>query len=221
MRYDVTAGPFPLLRITLDAGETLEAELQAFVAMDGEAEISSTLIKPTKSTLRTMIGGKKSAITTRFSAAAPTTVTLTSGIPGEFAVLTIDAQQERRVLPGAYVAHDGEVALDLEVLKLNATTWIPLLSFTGRGNVFLGASGAVHERRLAADETIVLDRVHLLACDPTLTFEDASERGLWPTLTGQDLLAATGPGQVLYQSLPRTMRSTPLSEALHTALSLR
>lgn len=221
MQFEITTGQYPLLRVELAPGDRLDAEVRAFVAMVGEAEISSTVLALSQNSLKTVLAGKKSAITTQFVATTPSTITLTSGLVGELAALPLTADKPFWVLPGAYVAHTGDIELGLEILKLNLTTWIPLLSFTGEGTVFLGASGAVLNRALEPEEKMVLDRVHLLACDPTLTIKDVSEAGLWPSLTGQDLLGATGPGRLLYQSLPREQRSTPLSDAVAALLKLR
>ncbi len=214
MDYDVTDGAYPLLRVRLAPTEVLEAEVRAFVGLVGEAEIKSVGLKLSKRTLKAAIGGKKSSVSNRFTAVTETKLMFTSGVAGEILAVRTEAARPLRAGPGSYIASEGSVELDVEVVKLTRTSRMPLLRFVGDGRVFLGASGSIHATGLAADETMTLDRVHLLACDGSLTIEDVSEKGLWPTLTGQDLVQLTGPGRVFVQSLPRSVRSSPLSEAV-------
>ena len=220
MRHEVTSGAYPLLRIFLAAGESLESEVRALVSIVGPVEIKSVPLNPRKKNLKSAIAGKKDLVTNRFTASGEAEITFTAGLAGE--LLTLHVAPEARLLasPGAYVASGAGVTLDIELWKLGRAYWLPLLRFDGEGALFLGASGAVQTTNLAASETITVDTVHLLACDDGLGFQDVSEPGLMPALTGQDLIELTGPGRVFLQSLPRTVRSSPLANAVNAIRNL-
>ena len=219
MKYEVDASAYPTLRVTLDPGETLDSEVRAFVALTGQAEVRSNLLQPSRQGVKLRVAGKKSGVTNRFAALGEATVWLTSGIPGAILATSPAPGAGLLVAPHAYIASGDGMELDVTLLKLSKTGRMAFLSFTGTGMVFAGASGAVHELRLADGETMLVDRVHLLAIDASLTLVDGSEKGLWPAVTGQDLAALTGPGRVFLQSLPREPRKSPLAAAVKSLIS--
>ena len=220
MHYEVSEGPYPLLSISLAAGESLDAEVRAFVSMVGRAEISSVPLKLSKSNLKKVLAGKKSGVTNHFVASIASKLTFTSGLPGEILALDIQADRPMLARPGAYVASAGAVTMDVELRKLGTTSRLPLLRFDGEGPIFLGSSGAVHSIFLTDGKTMTLDSAHLLACDVGLEVHDVSEKGLSSSITGQQLLELTGAGRILIQSLPRAPRSSPLTDALKALTSL-
>ncbi len=220
MEFKVTSDAYPLLRVRLEPKEAVEAEVRAFVALTGQADIKSLALKPTKRNLKAAIGGKKSVVTSRFTATTDAELLLTSDVAGEILTLRSEADQTLRTGPGAYLASEQGVVLDVEVVKLTRASRMPLLNFRGEGRLFLGVSGTAHSMTLDDGESISLDRVHLLACDGTLAIEDVSEKGLWPTITGQDVIRLTGPGRVFIQSRPRDTRGSPLSSAVKALAGL-
>jgi uncharacterized protein (AIM24 family) len=220
MRHEVTSGAYPLLRIFLAARESLDAEVRALVSIVGPVEVQSVPLSPLKKNVKSAIAGKKDLVTNRFTASGDAEVTLTAGLAGELLTLHVTPEAGLLASPGAYVASGAGVTLDIELWRLGRAYRVPLLSFDGEGALFLGASGAVHTTTLGASETMTVDRVHLLACDDGLGVQDVSERGLMPAVTGQDLIELTGPGRVFLQSLPRTVRASPLATAVKVIGSL-
>lgn len=80
-----------------------------------------------------------------------------------------------------------------------------LTKVTGEGWVFLGAAGAIFERYLAEDETIVVDQCSVVAWETTVKFSYRMAGGAGMICCGGEGLTNTtlsGPGYVIIQSMP-------------------
>jgi len=80
-----------------------------------------------------------------------------------------------------------------------------LTKVTGGGIVFLGAAGALYEKRLGDNETIVVDQASVVAWETTVQFGFRAAGGMGMMCCGGEGLTnttLTGPGYVLIQSMP-------------------
>ncbi|MFT7582966.1 MAG: hypothetical protein ACI9MR_004652 [Myxococcota bacterium] len=220
MNYTISSDPYPLLRVQLAPGDVVETEAWAVVGLTGAAEISSVALKLTKLNLKAKVATKKAIVHSRFVATSPAELILTSGIIGQIIALAPPDGEGLHVAAGSYIASTDGIEFDVTLVKLSRTSRLPFLTFTGTGKTFIGASGSAHTMVLEPSETIIVERLHLLAMDASVSVEDGSESGVWPTVTGQELLQLTGPGQVVIQSLPRTPRTSPIGAAVSAITSL-
>eukprot|EP00747_Dinoflagellata_sp_TGD_P050294 gnl/TRDRNA2_/TRDRNA2_146675_c1_seq1.p2 gnl/TRDRNA2_/TRDRNA2_146675_c1~~gnl/TRDRNA2_/TRDRNA2_146675_c1_seq1.p2 ORF type:complete len:108 (-),score=11.65 gnl/TRDRNA2_/TRDRNA2_146675_c1_seq1:201-524(-) len=75
----------------------------------------------------------------------------------------------------------------------------------GKGWIFLSASGAIFQKTLAADETMVVQRLNVVAWEPTCHFGFRWSGSAGTMLFAGEGLAETtltGPGKVIIQSMP-------------------
>lgn len=180
--HAVTHGPaFAMLRVDLEAGQTVVAEAGAMVARhdavgmkaklnaSAHAGLGATLWALIVALVRKLLGGETFFVT-HFTATAPGSVWLAPTLAGQV--------QHRRMAgetlvlsAGAYLAHTGDVRIKLRfggLRGLLAKEGLFFLELQGTGDLWFTSYGGIHA--MDVDGTYIVDNGHLVGFEGSLDF---------------------------------------------------
>lgn len=206
MKYDIRFSPaYALAVIALDAGETIQAETGAMVAMSASIDLQTGMQSGgIFGGLRRAVLGGESFFINRLTAREPGEISIAPALPGDIVAVELSGAA-LLVQSGSFLAATPDVDLD--------TKWgggraffsgegLFLLRCTGQGTVFLSAYGAVQQITLGDGERYVVDTGHMVAFDETAKYE-VRRVGGWRTTvaSGEGLVVdVTGPGRYYLQT---------------------
>jgi uncharacterized protein (TIGR00266 family) len=206
MQVEIVANPaFAFATVTIPPGGDLLVEAGAMASMTDGVDVETKARGGVLSGLkRSVLGGTTFFINT-FRAANGGEVGVAPDLPGDIAVIPVEASQPVLVQSGSWLAGDSSVDID--------TKWgggktffsgkgLFLLRCTGVGDVLAASYGAILSRTLAAGETFTLDTGFVVAFDESVQF-DVHKAGNWKTtiLGGEGLVTKfTGPGRLWMQT---------------------
>lgn len=196
---------YALLRLLMDAGESVLAEAGAMVSMTPNVGVQTAarggLLGGLK---RAVLGGESFFINTFTCSAGQGELTLAPGLPGDMMQIPL-AGGTMMVHSGSFVASSATVATD--------TAWAGakgffskqgffLLKCEGTGDLFVSSYGAIHMVQLAAGQTYIVDTGHVVAFEATMSYKVRPIGGLKQTLfSGEGLVSEfAGPGRLYLQT---------------------
>jgi uncharacterized protein (TIGR00266 family) len=196
---------YSLAVVTLDPGETIQAEGGAMVSMSPgitlETKAAGGLMASLK---RSVLGGESFFMNTFRASSGGGEITLAPTLPGDMVMRELRGEA-LLVQSGSYVASSEGVSVD--------TTWggaktffaregLILLKVSGTGKLLLSSYGAIHEVDLAPGQSYTVDTGHLVAFGEGVGFNVRRIGGLKSTLfSGEGLVVdLTGPGKVFMQT---------------------
>lgn len=123
---------------------------------------------------------------------------------------------------GAYLAGEEDTEVNLAFQKRLRVGFLGRESFimqriTGKGIVFINATGTLKEMTLAPGKTLRVDSGCLVALSPSVAYEIKYARKMKTTLFGGEGLfyvSLSGPGKVLLQSLPASRLAGELARTV-------
>lgn len=205
---DVTvrhAPSFAVARLTLAAGESLNAESGAMMATSSDVEIESKMRGGLKGAFKRSVLGGESVFVSKFT--APSSggwVDVAARLPGDILVLPVHGALN--LARGGYLAADEGVDIDAKwggLKNLAGGEGGFLVRVQGEGQVVAAAYGAIDVVELAAGESVVVDSGHMVAYDDGLhfTLRKVAKGLLQSVKSGEGLVFEfTGPGRVWTQS---------------------
>ena len=210
MHYSIAHGPaFATLDLVLDQGESIHAEPDAMLSMSAAIEIDAKIAGNRDGGLlrgvKSMIAGERffSAIFTAKEDAQE--LTLAPAAVGEIIALEL-GENGYSIAGGAYLASAPDIGVELIYGGIKgwlAKKGLFLVHVSGAGLVFLAGHGAIRRRRLARDESFIIDNNFLVAFEDTLTYElvTAGQDLRATVMSGEGLINRyTGPGELIYQT---------------------
>lgn len=195
---------FSYLEIELAPGETIITESDAMSSMDAGMDLTAKFNGGFfKGLLRKYIGGESLFInhfTNNTQRACRMTVV--QGTPGELRSRTLD-NDVFYVQPGAFLARTPGVTMGLEwagLVSFIAREGLFRLKFSGTGEVFYGAYGALLEREI--DGEYIVDSSHLVAYESGITLKLQLAGGIFSSFFGGEGLVTRvqGKGKIIIQS---------------------
>lgn len=221
MRIELRHQPaFTVARLFLARGEQVRAESGAMTAMTEdvqlEAHMDGGFLKALK---RKALGGDSFFVTTYTGGGDAGWVDVTNYLPGDIAVIPVEASRGLAVTRGAWLAHESGVEMDTKwggARNLFGGEGGFIAHLTGQGQVVVGAYGALDEHMLEAGTSIIVDSGHLVAYDDNLGMEVRTAGGVMNAVkSGEGLIVKmTGPGRVWTQSRNPNALVTWLTEVL-------
>lgn len=195
---------FSLAVVQLDPNEQIKAEPGAMVSFSDGVQVETKAEGGFLGGLKRMVGGESFFQNTYQAPTQGGEITLAPSLPGDMIVLEIEGEG-LMLQSGAYIASESGVSFD--------TSWggskgffgsgsLLLLRVSGRGTLLAGCYGALEERILKPGERYTVDTGHIVAFDPSISFQ-VRRVGSWKStlLGGEGLVCElTGPGRVLMQS---------------------
>ena len=206
MQIEIRYQPsYALALVTLDAGETIQAESGAMVGMSPGLQVQTAAQGGLlKSLSRSLLGGESFFLNTFTAQRQGDSVALAPPLPGDVAVIEIDGE-ELLVQSGSYLAASAGVKVDTK--WSGAKTFfggegLIMLRVTGKGTLIVSSYGAIHPIELAAGQSYVIDTGHLVTFESRMKYQVKKVAGWKSTLfSGEGLVAElTGPGKLTLQS---------------------
>lgn len=209
----VIEGDFsPMLIITLDPGEAVQAEAGSMVMMDPDIEMSTQMPGGFLGSILRKVSGE-TFFMTFFSndGRGRRTVSFASPMPGQIRPLDLAAEGgafycQRR----AYLASAKGIGITIALTRrltsgLFGGEGLILQKLEGEGWAFLAAGGTMVERVLQAGERISVSTGHLVGFSASCDYSITVQRGIKNMLFGGEGLFVThvtGPGKVIVQTQP-------------------
>jgi uncharacterized protein (TIGR00266 family) len=206
MQVEVRYQPaFALAIVTLEAGEEIQTEAGAMVAMSPNLEMETAASGGfLKSLSRSMFGGESFFLNTYTAEKAGDTIAVAPPLPGDIAVIELN-NESLLVQSGSYLA--ASEGLDVDTHWSGAKTFfgsegLIMLRVSGTGTLIVSSYGAIHPMELAAGEKYVVDTGHLVTFTEDIDYKVKKVAGWKSTLfSGEGLVAElTGPGKMTLQS---------------------
>jgi len=195
---------FSYVDIQLAPGDTIITESAAMSSMDAALDLTAKfnggLIK---GLLRKYLGGE-SLFVNHFTnnTKRDCRITVVQGTPGEVRSRRL-YNEVFYVQPGAFLACTPEVTMRLEwagLVSFIAREGLFRLKFSGTGEVFYGAYGALLEREI--DGEYIVDSSHLVAYEPGITLKLQLAGGIFSSFFGGEGLVTRvqGKGKIIIQT---------------------
>ncbi len=197
---------FSLAVVTLQGGQSIQAEAGAMVSMSGNIELASQMKGGLMGALGRMVGGESAFVSTFTTQGTQGEVTFAPPAPGDIAALEMN-NQVFKVQASSYLA--GDMGLQVNTQWGGAKSFFGgeglfVLEVSGSGLLLVSSFGAIHRKQLAPGERYVVDTGHLVAWEGHLQYQlrKAARSGWFRSiLSGEGIVAEfTGPGEILIQT---------------------
>jgi uncharacterized protein (TIGR00266 family) len=210
--YTIEGDFSPMLTVTLDPGEAVQAEAGTMVMMEPDIEMSTEMPGGFFGSIVRKVSGE-TFFMTFFTNTGRTrrSVSFASPMPGQIRPLDLAAEGgafycQRR----AYLASAKGIGISIALTKrlssgLFGGEGLILQKLEGDGWAFLAAGGTLVERTLQANERISVSTGSLVGFSATCDYDIAIQRGIKNMLFGGEGLFVThvtGPGKVIVQTQP-------------------
>lgn len=210
MQYEIShQGAYPVLEVTLSAGDRLVSEAGAMAWMDTGIDCQTGARGGIASSLKRGLLGGESFFQNSYSARHQGKIALIAGPPGEIRAFDITGQR-LLIERGAYLASVPEVEIDAKFKGLKGlfSEGMFMLQLSGSGMVFFNSYGDIHEVQVEGE--YIVDNGYALAWDASLDYTvTRSGQKIRSFLFGDQLVMRfAGHGRVWTQSRsPRSMAS--------------
>mgnify|MGYP000001286796 CR=1 FL=1 len=196
---------YTLAQVTLENGESINAEAGAMVSMDPSISIETKarggVLKALK---RSFLGGESFFINTFKATNGPGTITFAPALPGDMKIEKMKGET-LLIQSGSYVASSDGIEVDTKwtgAKTFFASEGLFMLKATGTGTLIISSYGAIHEMELKAGQIWTVDTGHLVAFTANIGFSVRKVGNLKSTFfSGEGLVVdLKGPGKVLIQT---------------------
>jgi uncharacterized protein (TIGR00266 family) len=209
MKHEVLyEGAFALLKIQLDAGESVKAESGAMVSMSPNVEVKGTVDGGIMAGLGRMLSGETfffQELTA--SKGGGGEVLLAPASLGDIQSVELDGSYRLFVQKDGFLAGSPGIKVNTKMQNLSrgllSGEGFFIIEISGTGTVFLSSFGAIHAINLEPGEERIIDNGHLVAWPDYVnyTIEKAS-KGWFSSITSGEALVCRfrGEGVVLIQT---------------------
>lgn len=206
MKVNIQYQPsYSLATVTLEAGESIQAESGAMVGMAVGLELKTEATGGFwKSLGRSLFGGESFFMNTFTATQTGQTIDLAPALPGDIAMIEMRGEP-LLVQSGAYLASSAGVTIDTQwtgAKTFFGSEGLIMLRASGSGTLLVSSYGAIRAIDLAAGEQYIVDTGHLVTFDERIGYQVRKVAGWKSTLlSGEGLVAEmTGPGRLTMQS---------------------
>ena len=201
-------GAFPMVRVFMDAGESIKAESGAMVGASPTIDVESKMEGGLLGALsRKLLTGEKFFFQTLRAARGAGEVLLAPTVPGEIVLFDLDGVNEYLVQKDGFLAGAEGIKIESKVQSLSrgllGGEGFFILRISGQGQLVLNSFGAIHKIELKPDEEYIVDNAHLVAWSATTSYsiERASSGWVSSFTSGEGFVCRfRGPGVVYIQS---------------------
>jgi uncharacterized protein (TIGR00266 family) len=205
MKHDILYRPvYSLLKVELDAGESISAESGAMVTMTPNIEIQTSAKGGLLSSLkRSVLGGESFFQNTFTSRNGKGAITFAPSYMGDVEYIPLSG--EWLVQGGSYLCSTPGLTIDTKFQGMRGLVSgesLFFLKISGQGDLFISSFGAIHPVELQAGEEIKVDTGNLVAFQQGITYSVERVGGIKSTmLSGEGLvLRLQGPGKLFIQT---------------------
>ncbi len=208
MEYVVKGESLPVLKVSLQKGESIQCEAGAMSWMDPGIKMQTEGGGLGKMFGKMLTG--ESMFMNNYVAEAAGEIAFASKFPGSIHAVKLTEGMSLIVQKGSYLATSGDIKSEVFMQKkigggLFGGEGFLMRKFTGNGTVFLEIDGSSHEYELKAGESKIIDTGNLAAMSGTCSLDIQTVSGVKNALFGGEGLfntVVTGPGKVIMQSMP-------------------
>lgn len=208
MRYTIDGNNLPVLKIQLEAGETVQCEAGAMSWMDDEIEMQTSGGGIGKMFGRMLT--KESAFLNTYYANRAGEIAFSSKFPGSIQAVQITPGNGIIIQKGSFLASVGNVESKVYLQQslgrgLFGGEGFVMRQFTGTGIVFLEIDGSAHNYDIPAGDCKIIDTGYVACMSESCRMEIRKVKGVTNVLFGGEGLFNTvvyGPGRVTLQSMP-------------------
>ena len=212
--YSISGYENQVLQLQLQPGQRIQAEKGAMTCMDEHLEMQTTLGEKTGifGALKRRVSGE-SILINEFHNPSEQSAYLVLSPQRPSHIVSLNLALDRPDLicrPDTFLA--GHTSVKVSITR---GAWGPAMlaagnlimqRLHGEGHVFITGNGAVLQRYLGPEQTLVADQDAVIAFDDSVSYRAGMIKGLANKLWGGEsiiIVTATGPGNVWLQSLSR------------------
>jgi uncharacterized protein (TIGR00266 family) len=208
MQFEIMQpGSFALLKINLDANETVKAESDAMMSMSSNIVLKSKMEGGLLGGLaRSLLSGESLFFQTLTAQDQPGEVVLAPALPGDVTAYQLSGKT-LYIQSGGFLAAESSVEIDTKMQNLGKGLFsgagLFVIKVHGTGTVFFNSFGAIVTKELQAGEEYIVDTGHLVAWEESMDYKiQKASSGLMTSITSGECLVCkfTGPGKVYLQS---------------------
>ncbi|GAF08430.1 hypothetical protein JCM16418_2504 [Paenibacillus pini JCM 16418] len=208
MNYEVLyEGAFAMLKVQLNRGEMVKAEMGAMVSMSPTIDLKGTIDGGVMRGLGRMLSGEKFFFQELNAVRGPAEVLLAPASIGDVQAVELDGSYRLFVQKDGFLAATDGIEVNTKMQNLMKGLFSGegffIIEISGKGTVFLSSYGSIHAINLAAGEERIIDNAHLVAWPDYVDYsiEKASKGWLSSVTSGEGLVCRfRGEGVVLIQS---------------------
>jgi uncharacterized protein (TIGR00266 family) len=208
MKYEfLNPGPFVMLKVRLEMGETIKAESGAMVAMSDTIDVEGKMEGGFFKALGRKLAGESFFFQTLAARRGAGDVFLAHGIPGELFAIPLNGETNYVLQKDGFFAATEEVEISTKTQNLTKGLFSGegffVLKASGAGLLFVSSYGAIHPIDLAEGQEFIIDNAHLVAWPEGVDYKIQKAASGWiSSLTSGEGLVCRfrGPGRVLIQT---------------------
>jgi uncharacterized protein (TIGR00266 family) len=208
MKYEfLNPGPFVMLKVRLEMGETIKAESGAMVAMSDTVDVEGKMEGGFFKALGRKLAGESFFFQTLAARRGAGEVFLAHGIPGELFPIPLNGQTNYALQKDGFFAATETVEISTKTQNLTKGLFSGegffVLKASGTGLLFVSSYGAIHPIDLAEGQEFIIDNAHLVAWPEGVDYkiQKASSGWISSFTSGEGLVCRfRGPGRVLIQT---------------------
>jgi uncharacterized protein (TIGR00266 family) len=203
MNFEITGRPdYAMVEVALEAGENVQAEAGAMVAMSEAMKIQTKAKGGLLGGLKRMVVGETFFTNTFTAEGDAGTIKLAPAVPGDVEHIQLSGQPWL-LQSGAYVAHAGEIDVDMKWGGLKtffAGEGFFMAKVSGSGDLWFSSYGGL--TKVDFTNGYVVDTTHIVAFPEGTSYDVQGVGGLKATfLSGEGLVCRfNGSGTVYVQS---------------------
>lgn len=208
MNYEIlTKGAFAMLKVRLNPGETVKAEMGAMVSMSSTVDLKGTMDGGILGGLGRMLSGEKFFFQEMTASRGAAEVMLAPASLGDVEAIELDGSYKLYVQKDGFLAASEGIEVNTKMQNLMKGFFSGegffIIEISGRGTVFLSSYGSIQAINLGKNEEIIIDNGHLVAWPDYVDYkiEKASKGWISSIASGEALVCRfRGEGVVLIQS---------------------
>jgi uncharacterized protein (TIGR00266 family) len=208
MKWEVTGGSaFPMIRFSLEKGESVKAQSGSMVAMSEGLQLEGRVDGGIGRAIGRMFSGESFFMQNVVAEEKRGWVLFASPVPGGIVDVEVRPGQELRVQKNGFLAGTPGIEVSTQtqglVKGLLGGEGFFVVKLSGQGTAFLHTYGSVHAIEVPAGEHVIVDNGYLIAWDSAMNYEVTKGASSWVSAvtSGAGLACKfTGPGRILVQT---------------------
>lgn len=174
--FTLTEGQDPFLHVSLQQGESIYAERDAMVMMDGTLDLSGSMQGGLLSGIARRLVAGESLFTQKIVAArGPGDTLLSQVVPGQLHVFNV-GQRQFKLSDGAFLAAESTVDIKVRTQGIGGalfggTGGLFIMETSGQGKICVGGFGSLFLLDIKHGSNPVIDNGHVIAWDANLVYE--------------------------------------------------
>ncbi|BBI35800.1 TIGR00266 family protein [Cohnella abietis] len=208
MKHEVLyQGAFAMLKLHLNAGDSVKAESGAMVSMSPTVDVKGTMEGGIMAGLGRMLSGETFFFQELSANRGGGEVLLAPSSMGDIQSVELDGSYRLFVQKDGFLAGTSGIQINTKMQNLSkgllSGEGFFIIEISGRGTVFLSSYGSIHAINLEPGEERVIDNGHLVAWPDYVHYKiEKASKGWFSSITSGEALVCRfrGEGIVLIQT---------------------